>query len=421
MEHRRVVITGLGLLSPVGNTVEESWSNIKAGKSGVRPIENWDASALGVRFGGEVRDFDPVALFGRREARRTDRITHLAWAAAKQAIEDSGLQVTDDNRYDIGVLIGTGMGGLNTLKEGIVAFHERGARAISPLFVPMMLPDAPSGRVSIEYNLRGPNMTVASACSTGNNAIGEAMGWIQRGICEVVITGATEAGVVDVAVGAFNNMTAISNRNDEPQRASRPFDRDRDGFVMSEGAGVLVLESLDHALARGATIYAEVLGYGLTSDAHHVTAPAEDGIGAQHAMKRALKSAGVEIHQVDYINAHGTSTPLNDAAETLAIKQVFGEHAYNIPISSTKSMTGHVMGAGAAVEAVFCVQAIRDGFIPPTINLDNPDPVCDLDYVPHVGRAKELKVVMSNSFGFGGHNVVVVFGKYDEGKHDERP
>jgi 3-oxoacyl-[acyl-carrier-protein] synthase II len=417
MEQRRVVVTGLGLLSPVGNTVEDSWENIKQGKSGVGPIENWDPSALEVRIAGEVKGFDPVERFGRREARRTDRLTQLAWAATQQAMQDSNLQITEDNHFDVGVLIGTGMGGLHTLQDGITAFHERGPRAVSPLFVPMMLPDAPSGKVSLEYGIHGPNMTVTSACSTGNNALGEAMSWIQRGMCDVVITGASEAGVTDVGVAAFNNMTAISQRNDEPERASRPFDKDRDGFVMAEGAGILILEDLEHAKARGARIYGEIIGYGVTSDAHHVTAPAEDGIGARHAMARALKSAGLTVHDVDYINAHGTSTQLNDAAETLAIKTLFGEQAYNVPISSTKSMTGHGMGAGAALEAVFCMKALQDNFIPPTINLDNPDPACDLDYVPHVGRQKDLNIVMSNSFGFGGHNVVVIFKKYTQNGH----
>jgi 3-oxoacyl-[acyl-carrier-protein] synthase II len=412
MKARRVVVTGMGILSPVGNTVDEAWGNIRAGKSGIGPIENWDASNQEVRFGGEVRNFDPVELFGRREARRTDRLTQLAWFATQQALTDSGLQITDDNRHQIGAIIGTGLGGIRTIEEGLLAYHSKGPKGVGPLVVPTMLPDSPSGKISIEYGLRGPNMSVTSACATGNNAIGEAASWIQRGICEVVVAGATEAGFVHLSVASFNNMTALSRRNDEPQRASRPFDIERDGFVMSEGAGVLILEELEHAKARGAKIMAEIIGYGLTSDAYHITAPMENGDGARRAIQMALRDAGLETKDIDYINAHGTSTPLNDAMETLAIKQVFGEHAYNIPVSSTKSMTGHLMGAGAAVEAVFCIKAIEDQFAPPTINLDHPDPVCDLDYVPHTGRSVKINTVMSNAFGFGGHNVVIIFGKY---------
>jgi 3-oxoacyl-[acyl-carrier-protein] synthase II len=411
MQRRRVVITGLGILCPIGNTVAEAWANARAGKSGIRRIQNWDAAGLTVQIAGEVRDFDPVEALGKREARRTDRVTQLAWVATMQALEDSALPINDGNRERIGALIGTGLGGLGTILDGAETFRTRGQKGISPLLVPMMLPDTPSGKMSIEYGLKGPNMTVSSACSTGNNAIGEAASWIQRGICDTVITGATEAGVLNIAVASFDNMTAISNRNDDPERASRPFDKNRDGFVMAEGAAIVILEEYEQAKARGAKIYAEVLGYGLTSDAYHATAPDEHGDGARRAMEMALKDAGLTIHDIDYINAHGTSTPLNDKTETLAIKRVFGEHAYNVPISSTKSMTGHVMGAGAAVEAVFSVKAMQDGFIPPTINQETPDPECDLNYTPNVGRPHKVDVVMSNSFGFGGHNVVVIFGK----------
>ncbi|NJL93764.1 MAG: beta-ketoacyl-ACP synthase II [Anaerolineae bacterium] len=411
MQQRRVVVTGMGILCPVGNTVAESWQNIRQGKSGISLISRFDTSELPVRIGGEVRGFDPEAHFGRREFRRMDRITHLAMAATEQAIADAGLDFENEDRTQVGVLIGTGLGGLETILNGHDNYKERGTHGVSPLFVPMMLPDNPSGKVSITYGLRGPNMTLSSACSTGNNAIGESAAWIQRGLADVVITGATEAGVTALSVAGFNNMTAISRRNKTPEAASRPFDRDRDGFVMSEGAAILVLEALEHAQARGARIYAEVVGYGMTSDAYHVTAPASDGEGAMRAMQLALKDAGLQPEDIDYINAHGTSTPLNDAMETLAIKRTFGELAYSIPVSSTKSMTGHVMGAGAAVEAVFSIMALQDNFIPPTINLDNPDPACDLDYVPHQGRQKTLRHVMSNSFGFGGHNVVVIFGK----------
>ncbi len=412
MSDRRVVITGMGILCPVGNTVEEAWNNIKQGNSGIAPIERFDTSHLEVKFGGEVKNFDPVAVLGRREARRTDRITQFALEATRQAMEQAQLEVTDENRWDIGVIMGTGIGGLSTIQEGVIDFHERGSKAISPLWVPMILSDSPAGKISIDYGLRGANWSLSSACSTGNNAIGEAAAYIARGAAEVMITGATEGGVIDIAVAAFNNMTAISRRNDDPSKASRPFDVDRDGFVMSEGAAVLILESLEHAEKRGAKILAEVVGYGATSDAYHVTAPDESGEGARRAMLMALKDANLTVNDIDYINAHGTSTPLNDKMETFAIKNAFGEQAYNIPVSSTKSMTGHVMGAAAAVESVFCIKALQDNFIPPTINLDHQDPELDLDFVPHVGRAKELNYVMSNSFGFGGHNMVVIFGKY---------
>ncbi len=409
---RRVVITGMGILSPVGNTVEEAWNNIKQGKTGIAPIERFDTSHLEVKFGGEVKNFDPVAVFGRREARRTDRITQFALEATRQALEQAQLEITDANRWDIGVILGTGIGGLSTIQEGVIDFYTRGSKAISPLWVPMILSDSPAGKISIDYGIRGANWSLSSACSTGNNAIGEAAAYISRGSAEVMITGATEGGVIDIAVAAFNNMTAISRRNDDPAKASRPFDVDRDGFVMSEGAAVLILESLEFAEKRGAKILGEVVGYGATSDAYHVTAPDESGEGARRAMLMALKDANLTVNDIDYINAHGTSTPLNDKMETFAIKNAFGEQAYNVPVSSTKSMTGHVMGAAAAVEAVFCLKAIEEGYIPPTINLDRQDPELDLDFVPHEGRAKELNYVMSNSFGFGGHNMVAIFGKY---------
>lgn len=409
---RRVVITGMGILSPVGNTVEEAWNNIKQGKTGIAPIERFDTSHLEVKFGGEVKNFDPVAVFGRREARRTDRITQFALEATRQALEQAQLEITDANRWDIGVILGTGIGGLSTIQEGVIDFYTRGSKAISPLWVPMILSDSPARKISIDYGIRGANWSLSSACSTGNNAIGEAAAYISRGSAEVMITGATEGGVIDIAVAAFNNMTAISRRNDDPAKASRPFDVDRDGFVMSEGAAVLILESLEFAEKRGAKILGEVVGYGATSDAYHVTAPDESGEGARRAMLMALKDANLTVNDIDYINAHGTSTPLNDKMETFAIKNAFGEQAYNVPVSSTKSMTGHVMGAAAAVEAVFCLKAIEEGYIPPTINLDRQDPELDLDFVPHEGRAKELNYVMSNSFGFGGHNMVAIFGKY---------
>ncbi len=414
MKRRRVVVTGMGIICPTGNTVEEAWSNAAAGKTGIGPITRFDTSHLENHFGGEVKNFDPDAFLGRREARRTDRVTQLALYAAEQAMADSGLQVTDDNRYDIGCVAGSGIGGIGTIFEGVKAFLERGAKAVSPLLVPMMLPDSASGKISMVYGLRGPNFAISTACATGNNSIGEATEIIRRGDAKAILAGSSEAGLVDVAIASFNNMTAISRRNDAPEKASRPFDIDRDGFVIAEGAALLMLEDLEHAQARGAKIYAEVIGYGHTSDAYHVTAPLETGEGAAKAIELALRNAGLRPEDIDYINAHGTSTPLNDKSETMAIKRALGEQAYEIPISSTKSVTGHLMGAAGAVEAVFTIMALRNNFVPPTVNLDNQDPECDLNYTPHVGVAHEINIAMSNSFGFGGHNAVVLFSKFHE-------
>ena len=417
VDRRRVVVTGMGILCPTGNSVEEAWQNAAAGVTGIHAIQRFDTSHLENHFGGEVKNFDPEAFLGRREARRTDRVTQMALYAAKQAVEDSGLQVTDENRYDIACVIGSGIGGITSIFESIKGFIEKGPKSVSPLMVPMMLPDAPSSKISMTYGLRGPNFAISTACATGNNCIGEATEMIRRGQVTMALAGSSEAGLVDVAIASFNNMTAISRRNDEPERASRPFDRDRDGFVIAEGAAVLVLEELEHAIARGAKIYAEIIGYGHTSDAYHVTAPLETGEGAAKAIEFALEDAELKPEDIDYINAHGTSTPLNDPSETLAIKRVFGEQAYEVPISSTKSVTGHLMGAAGAVEAVFSVQAIRNSFIPPTINLDNPDPACDLNYTPNAGVAHDIQYAMSNSFGFGGHNAVLIFGKYQANGH----
>jgi 3-oxoacyl-[acyl-carrier-protein] synthase II len=403
----------MGILSPIGNSVEEAWHSAANGISGIAPITRFDTTDLPVTFGGEVRNFDILEAFGAREARRMDRLSHLAMGAAQQAMEDSGLEVTEDNRYEIGVVVGTGIGGIETTIEGVYRIIDKGSRSISPLLVPMMIPDAPSARISITWNLRGPNMALSTACATSNNAIGEAAEMIRRGAADAMLAGGSEAGLVPLAMASFNNMQAISRRNEDPQAASRPFDRDRDGFVVAEGAGILVLEALEHALARGAHIYGEVTGYGSTSDAYHVTAPLEDGQGAQVAMKKALKDAELDVTDIGYINAHGTSTQLNDSSETMAIKGVFGEQAYNIPISSTKSVTGHLMGAAGAVEAVITLKALNEQFLPPTINLDNPDEGCDLNYIPNKGITAEPQHAMSNSFGFGGHNAVLVFSKYN--------
>lgn len=413
MKGRRVVVTGMGIICPIGNSVEESWDSAKNGKSGITHISQWDASNIGVKIGGEIKNFDPVEYFGKREIRRMDRTTQLAMYASKQALDSSGLVVTDENRYDVGCIVGCGIGGIHSISEGVLAFAERGQRGVSPLLVPIMLPDSPAGRVSIEWGLRGPNMAISTACATGNNAIGEAAAMIARGAADVMLAGSTEAGLMDLAVASFDNMGAISRRNDDPATASRPFDKDRDGFVVAEGSAMLVLEELEHALARGATILAELVGYAATADAFHVTAPLENGEGAVMAMKRALKDANLSIEDIDYLNAHGTSTPLNDASETRALKTVFGERAYDLAISSTKSVTGHLMGAAGAVEAVLSVQSLLENFVPPTINQFTPDPNCDLNYTPNVGKAHQIDYVMSNSFGFGGHNAVLIFGRYN--------
>jgi 3-oxoacyl-[acyl-carrier-protein] synthase II len=407
----------MGIVCPTGNTVEEAWRNAANGKTGIGPITRFDTSHLENHFGGEVKNFDPDEFLGKREARRTDRVTQLGVYAAQQAMADSGLQVTPDNHYDIGCVMGSGIGGIDSIFKSVQIFLEKGASAVSPLMVPMMLPDSPSGKVSMMFGLRGPNFAVSTACATGNNSIGEAAEMIRRGRCKAVLAGSAEAGLRDITIASFNNMKAISRRNDEPERASRPFDIDRDGFVVAEGAAMLVLEELEHAKARGAKIYAEVLGYGHTSDAYHVTAPLETGEGAAKAIELALLDAELKAEDLDYINAHGTSTPLNDKSETLAIKNALGERAYEIPISSTKSVTGHLMGAAGSVEAVFSVMAIQENFVPPTVNLDNQDPECDLNYTPHVGISHPIDVVMSNSFGFGGHNAVVIFGRYRDNGH----
>lgn len=414
MARRRVVVTGMGAICPTGNTVAEAWANIAAGKSGIEYITLFDASIIENKIAGEVKGFDAEALMGKKEAKRTDRATHFAIAATGEALRDSGLEITDDNKYDVGCIVGSGIGGINSLIEAVQGFMAKGHHGVSPLVVPRLLIDGSSGRVSMEFNLRGPNFCLTTACATGNNCIGEAAEIIRRGQAKVMITGATEAAIAPMTIAGFNNMKTLSQRNDSPHQASRPFDNDRDGFVPGEGAAMLVLEDLEFALERGATIYAEVLGYGHTSDAYHPTAPLETGEGAAMAMKQALRDAGITPEQIDYINAHGTGTSLNDAAETKAIKMALGEQAYNIPISSTKSMTGHLMGAAGAIEAVFSLMAIQDNFIPPTINLDNPDPDCDLNYTPNVGVARPVNIIMSNGFGFGGHNAVVIMGRYTE-------
>lgn len=409
---RRVVVTGMGCLSPVGNNVKETWNAILAGKSGAGMITHFDASKHKTRFAAEVKGFDPIPLFGPRETRKMDRFTQFASAVAIEALEQSGLKIDETNRDRVGVMIGTGIGGIGSLLEQVEVMRERGPERVSPFLVPMMISDSAAGMLAIRFGARGPNMALATACASGNNAIGEAVEIIRRGAADAMLAGGSEAALVPVAMAGMNVMTALSTRNDDPQTASRPFDKDRDGFLMGEGAGMLILETLEHAQARGANILCEVTGYGTTDDAHHISAPAENGAGAALAMKLAIEDANLGLTDIDYINAHGTSTPLNDKSETAAIKTVFGEQAYNIPISSTKSMTGHLLGASGAIEAVFCTLAIQDEILPATINYQTPDPQCDLDYVPNRPRKASLQHVMSNSFGFGGHNATLIFSRF---------
>jgi 3-oxoacyl-[acyl-carrier-protein] synthase II len=412
---KRVVVTGLGCISPVGNDVETTWQNILAGKSGVDFITHYDASEYKTKFAAEVKGFNGAELFGNREARRMDRYAQLAVAAAQQAVQDADLNISEANQDQIGVVIGTGIGGLGTLFEQMQIFLERGHSRVSPFLVPMMLPDTGPGMIAIQLGVRGPNLAVVTACASGTNAIGEAAEIIRRGSADVILAGGSEAAIVPIAMSALSVMTALSSRNDDPQGASRPFDLTRDGFVMGEGAAVLALESLEHAQARGAHILGEISGYGATNDAYHISAPAENGAGAAICMQVALDNAGIDRNSIGYINAHGTSTQLNDKSETDAIKTVFGEQAYNIPVSSTKSMTGHLLGASGALEAVICIKVLQDSILPPTINYTTPDPECDLDYVPNQARpVNQVDHIMSNSFGFGGHNATIIVSKFEE-------
>lgn len=414
---KRVVVTGLGCVSPIGNDTETVWKNLIAGKSGVSLITQYDTSEHKCKIAAEVKDFDPAALFGSREARRMDRVTQFSLTATLQAVEQSGLQIDDTNRDRIGVVIGTGIGGLSTLYEQMQVFAERGPSRVSPFLVPMMLPDSSAGMVAIQLGVRGPNMAVVTACATGTNAVGEAGEIIRRGQADVMLAGGSEASIIPIAMAGLSVMTALSTRNDDPQGASRPFDLHRDGFVMGEGAAVLVLESLEHAQARNAFILAELTGYGSTNDAYHISAPAENGAGAARCLRLALADANLDRTEIGYINAHGTSTPLNDKSETAAIKTVFKEQAYKIPISSTKSMTGHLLGASGAVEALVCVKVLEHQILPPTINYQTPDPDCDLDYVPNTARSATVRHAISNSFGFGGHNATIILSKAgDPGK-----
>ncbi len=413
----RVVVTGMGAVSPLGNDLASTWDGIVAGRSGVGPITRFDATGYRTTIAAEVHSFDAEAHFPARDVRRMDSCAQYALVAAREALRDAALSdeaFADGLGARTAVVIGSGIGGMGTVTEQLRVLIERGPGKVSPYLIPMILPESAASMVAIEHGLRGPNMAVTSACATGANAIGEGVQMIRQGRADVCVAGGSEASVLEIAMAGFGAMRALSTRNEDPARASRPFDRDRDGFVVGEGAGILVLESLAHALARGATVRAEVLGYGTNDDAYHITAPEPDGAGATACMRLALSSAGIEPERVDYVNAHGTSTVLNDITETKAIKAVFGEHAYRLPVSSTKSMTGHLLGAAGALEAILCVCALESSTVPPTMNLEHPDPDCDLDYVPGRARQVAISTALSNSFGFGGHNVSLVFSRYQD-------
>ena len=413
MNDRRVVITGLGVVTPIGNDLDTFWDNLKNGVSGITPIDAFDTTGYDCRFGGQVRNFEPKNYFNNpKDVRRTDRFAQLAMAAAKMAMTDSGIETEKVNRERFGVIVSSGIGGLKTLEDQHSALVDRGPDRVSAFTIPMLISNMASGLISMEYGLQGPNFCIVTACATSNNAIGESWRMIKFGDADIFLAGGSEASIIPIGVAGFSAMKALSTRNDDPQRASRPWDRDRDGFVMSEGAGVVVVEELEHAKARGARIYCELAGYGLSADAHHMTAPPPDGGGAVRAMHMALNHAHVRPDQIDYINAHATSTGLGDLCETRAIKTVFGEQAKSISISSTKSMTGHLLGGAGAIEMAACALAIRDSVIPPTINLDNPDEGCDLDYTPHVAKDKKVHLAVNNSFGFGGHNATLVAAEF---------
>lgn len=411
---KRVVVTGLSAITPIGNTLSEYWEGLLAGKNGIGPITLFDPSRHDCRIAGEVKGFDPHNYMERKEAKRMDRFAQFAVAASKQALVDANLEINDLNAEQVGVIIGTGIGGLKVLEDQQEIYLTRGPDRCSPFMIPMMIANMAAGLVAIHTGAKGPNTCTVTACAAGSNAIGDAFRLVQRGYAQAMICGGTESAVTPLAVAGFAAMKALSTRNDDPAHACRPFDRDRDGFIIGEGAGVLILEELEHAKSRGAKIYAEIVGYGLTCDAYHMTAPVPGGAGAARAMELALKDAGITPELVDYINAHGTSTPPNDSTETKAIKKALGDSAYKVAISSTKSMTGHLLGGSGGIEAVASVMATAHDKIPPTINLENPDPECDLDYVPHQGREQTVNVAMSNSFGFGGHNATLVFRKFAE-------
>jgi len=406
---RRVVVTGVGVMTPVGKNFQEVWKSLVEGKSGIGAITSFDASAYDCRIAGEIKAFDPLVFISPKEAKRTERFVQFAVSAAKMAVQDSGIDISKEDVHRFGVLLGSGIGSLRVIEEQHKILLQKGPDKISPFLIPMLIVNMAPGQVSISLGLKGPNSCVATACASGSHAVGDAYQIIQRSDADLMVAGGTESCITPLGIGGFCAMKALSVRNEDPQRASRPFERDRDGFVMGEGAGILILEEYERAKARGAKIYCEIVGYGMTGDAYHMTAPPQDGMGAAAAMRQALARAKVSPSDVDYINAHGTSTPLNDKMETMAIKQVFGPDAKKVPISSTKSMTGHLLGAAGGVEAAVCAQTIREGVIHPTINYQNPDPECDLDYVPNTARKAKVDIALSNSFGFGGHNATLIF------------
>lgn len=415
MDRRRVVVTGLGLITPLGIGVETTWGNLINGKSGIGKITRFDASAFPTQIAGEVKNFNPEDFIEAKDIKKMDRFIHFAVAAATMALEDSGLKIADNNAERVGVIVGSGIGGLSAIENYHSVYLEKGPRRITPFFIPMLVINLASGQISIRFGAKGPNSAVSTACATGNHSIGDAYKIIQRGDADAMIAGGTEAVITPLGIGGFNAMKALSTKNDKPEKASRPFDIDRDGFVMGEGAGIMILENLQNAMDRGAKIYAEVIGYGMTADAYHITSPSPGGEGAARCMSLALRDGGVEPAEINYINAHGTSTKSGDELEVSAIKTVFGEHAHKVTISSTKSMTGHLLGAAGGVEAVFSVLSILNDIVPPTINLDNVDPECsNLDYVPHAARRMQINYTLSNSFGFGGTNACLVLKKFDK-------
>lgn len=412
--NRRVVITGIGVISPIGNGKNNYWNALKNGVNGIDKITRFDASKYATQIAAEVKDFDPHDYIDKKEAKRMDRFTHFAVAASKMAIEDSEINLSEIDKNRFGVVLGTGVGGIETLEIEHQKLMNKGPRRVSPFFVPMMISNIGAGYISMKFEAKGPNTTTVTACASSTHAIGDAFKIIQRGDADIMIAGGSEAAITPLAMAGFCTMKAMSTRNDNPKIASRPFDRDRDGFVMGEGSGIIIMEELEHALKRNAKIYGEIVGYGMSADAYHITAPAPGGEGAARAMMNALNDANIKPEDMDYINAHGTSTPYNDKFETMAIKSVFAEHAYKLSVSSTKSMTGHLLGAAGSIEAIVCILAIKEDFIPPTINLTNPDPELDLDYVPNKGKNKKVNYALSNSLGFGGHNASLIFKKYTE-------
>lgn len=414
MSNRRVVITGIGALTPVGKTAPDFWNGLVSGKSGAQLIEHFDTEDFPTKFAAQIEDYDELDYFDRKEARRLDKVCQYALIAADEAIEDTGLDLDNINRDDVAVIVGTGIGGMITFYDQSISFHEHGPRGVSPFFIPKLIPDMVAGQISIKYGFKGPNFCAVSACATGSHNIALAYDSIQQGQCDMAVSGGSEAPISRIGVAGFTSMKAMSTRNDDPKTASRPFDKDRDGFVLGEGSAILFLEELEHAKERGAQIYGEIVGYGFSADAHHITAPDPDGEGVILALNRALDSAGIKTDDVDHINMHGTSTPLGDIAETNSIKKVFGDHAYEINHNSTKSMTGHSLGAAGAMEALATVLTTYHGMIPPTINFETPDPECDLNYTFNEAEVRDVKYALNNAFGFGGHNTTLVFKKFEE-------